>query len=349
MIRHEWLVDPIVRTRDMEESEFTKYVRICEEHKNRNTSSVVFNMVRKQFHHYAETKITDKQLRWIWKKVAPKIRANAGLAQFTLDYGGAESDYFFPWLIEIDVSPSGALEMAYGAGRDLNWMWVDNVPKKDNIYGFVRNDPTFVYNRERQLYVADLVTSVQDKSIPLSESRVVDLGAGRLAWARWHGFNFCPMRQQIIAVDRDETIMPDALFHDTPARTLRVHYLHYDISKAFGDPLCQDADLVILGGVASYYPMETFMKGVIAPTYKLLKNGGVFFFDLQIDCPYLRRSMEVFGWPELRLVRSAEDAISLLEKVRKRLWSEGMKFSAEYRLDTYNEKPTAVMVTLTKI
>ena len=333
----------------MKETEFTKYVKISDESKTRVTDPEMIAQIRKQFRNFARDKVPEKQFGTIWRKVEPKLKTNPGLAQFTLDYGGAESDFFFPWLIEIDVSPSGALEMAYGAGRNLKWMWVNKVPETDNIYDFVRNDPTFVYNRERQLYAAELVTSVQSRTAEPSESKVVDLGAGRLAWARWHGFKFSPMYQQITAVDRDKTILPDALFPGNRAKNLGINYLHYDMHEAIKSPLCSDANLVMLGGVASYYPMEMFVAGVITPVYRVLKKDGVFFFDLQIDCPYLRRSMRIFSWPELRLMKSAEEAIGLVESVRKRLWSDGLRFSAEYHLDTYNERPTAVMVTLTKI
>ena len=59
--------------------------------------------------------------------------------------------------------------------------------------------------------------------------------------------------------------------------------------------------------------------------------------------------MKVFSWPEMRLMTSAAEAIVALESVRSSLWKEGMRFGAEYALDTYNKFPTSVMVTLTKI
>ena len=57
----------------------------------------------------------------------------------------------------------------------------------------------------------------------------------------------------------------------------------------------------------------------------------------------------MFGWPEMKLPNKASDAIDIIEAMRKKLWKDGMRFSAEYALDTYNESALSVMVFLTKL
>ena len=348
MLVHDELYDPVKRTKDMKESEFTKYVKIRDaQKKNQPTDSKKVEKIRDIF--YSTHQSIDKEnLDKLWEFVGPKIEQNAGLAEFTIDYGGAESDFFFPWLVSVYTSPSEALEMSYGAGNDLTGKWVMSVPEDDKIDTFVRNDPTFVYNRERQLFVADLVTSFQDRSSKERKTKIVDIGAGRMAWARWHGFQFKPEIQSIYAADRDVTIDVKKLFNQNISE-LGLEYETLDMAEQLRSPKCRDADLIMLGGVATYYPMELFASTVIAPIYQLLKTGGVLYFDLQINCPYLLRSMKIFDWPPMKLKDNIAAAIDVVEKVRKKLWSEGMKFGAEYTLDTYNEVPTATMITFTKL
>lgn len=350
------LFDPIKRTRDMREEEFTKYVEIRDQQVaagNNPTDPKIVQEITDQFYD-AHRNVPKQKLDEIMDFIHPKIQQNAGLAAFTLDYGGAESGFFFPWLVSVFTSPSAALEMAYGAGYDLAGNWVNSVPESDLIYDFVRNDPTFVYNRERQLYVANLVTSLRDKVNDRLEHgaqvpfKMVDLGAGRLAWARWHGFKFKPGAQAILAFDTDTTINPDTLFKSN-AHTLGVYYETADMMHALANPNCQHSDLIMLGGVASYYPTDVFEQMVATPVYELLNPDGVFFFDLQLLCPYLIRSIRIFDWPPLRLKGTAADAINVTERIRQNLWQQGKKFRAEYALDTYNAKAESVMVKFTKL
>lgn len=349
MLKHIGLYDPVVRTKDMETTEFTKYTRIrsgqmwC-------TDPKIVNEISEQF--YKEHATTDNQenLDRIWKFVEPKISKNIGLAAFIMDYDGAKSRFFFPWLYNVSHSPSLALEMSYGAGEDVDGNWIDKVPETDPIDFFVRNDPTFVYNRERQLYVADLVTTIQDYSYTCPEhlSKVVDFGAGRLAWARWHGFQFKPEVQKIYAFDKDESINMESIF-ETNLESLGLEFRHGDLMVQVNNPLCMGVDLAILGGVATYIRKDIFEEAVVMPIYHLMNPGGVFFFDLQINCPYLQRSMSIFDWPKMYLADTIEDAIKTAESIRKALWLKNCKTSAEYILDTYNESPTAIMVTLQKL
>lgn len=337
------------RTREMKESEFTKYtdIRKAQLKAGTMTDADLVDKIRKDFY-MSHTDVNDKNLDKIWAVVGPKIGQNAGLAQFTLDYHGAKSKYFFPWLKAVYTSPSEALEMSYGAGRDLSGEWVKRTDTDDPIEGFVCDDPTFVYNRERQMYVADLVTTLQKKATVTSPSKIVDLGAGRLAWARWHGFKFDPSRQKVIACDKDKTIRPETLFQ-FPLNELGINYKICDMTAALADKDCAGADLIMLGGVASYVPMEVFTGKIVPAAWQLLRDGGAFFFDLQADCPYLRRSMSIFDWPEMHFYGTAAETVVTVEAIRKELWGHGMKFGAEYTLDTYNAVPSSVMVLLTKL
>jgi hypothetical protein len=95
--------------------------------------------------------------------------------------------------------------------------------------------------------------------------------------------------------------------------------------------------------------MPVFTKTILEPVYLLLRDGGSFFFDLQLDHISYEWSVKVFGWPEMKLPGSASEAIDIVEDLRKRLWSDGKRFKAEYALDTYHASPLSVMVTLTKI
>lgn len=347
MQRHNYLYDSIPRTEDMPDAEFTKYVEICK-NQTEPTSEALIQRIKVE--HYAHSVDTDKKLLdEIWQKIEPRLVANEGLARFILDYKGAESKYFFPWLLTIPKSPSTALEMSYGSGYDLKGRWVEDVESYDPIYKFVMNDPTFVYNRERQLFVADLASSVQDITIGSQEiSKIVDFGAGRLAWTRKHGFEFRPSKQVIYAFDKDPTIKPHVLF-DSSLQSLNLHYENGDLVSQLKNPNCEDSNLIILGGVASYLSMDVLINYVITPIHGLLKPNGVFFFDLQLDCPYLRRSMALWGWPTLQLFDSPGAAITEMEAIRKNLWNTGLRYSAEYAVDTYNACPTAVMISFTKL
>ena len=263
MIRNRGISDPIARTREMNEIEFTKYtdIRKAQIAAGTMTDTDLVDKIRKAFY-LSHTDVAEKQLDRMWAVVGPKSGQNAGLAQFTLDYRGAESKYFFPWLESVYTSPSEALEMSYGAGRDLTGEWVERTDASDPIEGFVHDDPTFVYNRERQLYVADLVTTLQKKATVSGPSKVVDLGAGRLAWARWHGFKFDPCRQKIIACDKDESIRPDRLFSYS-LEELGLTYRICDLMASLADKNLTRADLVMLGGVVSYIPIETFIQHIV--------------------------------------------------------------------------------------
>ena len=351
MVRHKYLIDPVKRTKDMNESEFTKYTGIANAQTEPTEPNIV-EEIRKQFYDQHLTDANRAKLDKIWGFISQKIKTNAGLAAFILDYEGAKSRFFFPWLVNVFRSPSTALEMAYGAGTDVDGNWIHSVPTSDQIEFFIRNDPTFVYNRERQLLVADLATTFQDLSYNCYDhkSKVVDLGAGRLAWARWHNFDFDPGRQTILAFDKDPTINYEELFGSKEAMEMMgLKFKHGDLMAQINNPECMGSDLIILGGVASYIRSDVFTQAVVMPAYHLLNPNGIFFFDLQVDCPYLRRSMSIFDWPKMYLADSAEAAIASMEKIRKALWAEGHKMSAEYTVDTYNASPSAVMVALQKL
>lgn len=349
MLRHLYLKDPIVRTKDMDVIEFTKYTDIRRAQVGQTEPRIVDEIFDSFYHSHMAPENQDNLDR-IWDFICPKIEENAGLAAFILDYKGAESSFFFPWLYNVFRSPSLALEMAYGAGEDVYGNWVKKVPETDPIDFFIRNDPTFVYNRERQLYLADLVTTIQDYSYSRPEqiSKVVDFGAGRLAWARWHGFQFKPEVQKIYAYDKDPSIDLEEIF-DTDLKSLGLEFKHGDLMVQVNNPACMNTDLAILGGVATYIRKDVFEQAVVMPIYHLMNPGGVFFFDLQIDCPYLQRSMNIFSWPKMYLAENVETAISNVEDIRKNLWLNGYKTSVEYIVDTYNESPTAIMVTLQKL
>ncbi len=345
MVFHE-LFDPVEMTRNMKDGEFLKYVEIRE--KEEKTSTKKLEEIKMNFyylHRYRDRDLLNEE----WKKVEGALAENAGLAEFTLDYDGAMSEFFFPWLVTVRESPSAALEMAYGYGYDLLGNW-KKVPEKDPIYAFVQNDPTFVFDRERQLFVADLVTR-QRQMFARADGHyfnVMDLGAGQMAWARYHGFLF-PWWQRIYAYDKDMTIHPDRLFPGG-AEANGVQYYKGDIMESFGAlPAGLKFDVAILQGVASYYPMELFKKAVIIPVYENLEVGGVFFFDLQLDCPYYRRSVAIFNWPKINLAGSVAEAISSVEDLWSGLRKDGMKFSVSYQLDSRNNHPSSVMMVLTKL
>lgn len=355
MLRHSGLYDPIVKTRAMQKEEFTKYVDMCEPTPSPDADQVISeeamsyaDEIKTKFYD-AHKNVKTERLDQIWNVIEPQLLKNSGLGSFTLDYDGANSDYFFPWLINIAKSPSLALEMAYGAGENLEGKWVYPIPKDDPIDFFVRNDPTFVYNRERQLFVADLAYSVHDNSYEdVTIGKVVDFGAGRLAWARWHGFFDKIKHVKIYAFDKDPSIEPKELF-DKKTYERYITYKTGDLTTELTNPDCAGASLVILGGVASYIPDDVFVGKIVPAIYQLLAPGGYFFFDRQVDCPYLRRSMKVFSWPKMYLPDNATKAIDIIEGARKALWQKDIKFLSEYALDGYNEYPTAVMTTFQKL
>ena len=350
MIFHRDIYNPIEKMEEMKPEVFNYYIDICNrQKKGEQTDAGMMEEIRHIFYS-SHPKTLKANLDIVWGRVSPKIESNVGLAQFILDFGGAESDYFFPWLITVWTSPSAALEMAYGAGYDLTSEWHERIPEDDRISYFVHNVPTFVYNRERQCKVADLAMVTLNKYDFGEKSKVIDLGAGRMAWARYHGFTFGgPYRQKIYAFDKDATIEPEALFPFHDLEKIGLEYRHSDFLKEMHNPNLKKADLVILGGVASYFPLDIFVEMVVKPVYGMLKRGGCFFFDLQLDCPQYVWSVKLFDWPEIKLMKSPSEAIDTVEAIRRALWDEGMKMGADYALDTYNEVASSVMVMLTKV
>ena len=343
------IYNPIKNGDGIPDQFFRKYIKIADE-QNRLllTDPIMVAEVQKRFYE-AHPTVQRFTLDRIWGYVVPMLQKKEALTQFVLDNGGAESSYFFPWVISVAKSPSEALELSYNAGRNINGDWIDNIPADDNINFFVHNLPTLAYNRERQMKVAELVTTDREIWGTSEKSVVTDLGAGRMAWARHHGFVPEPKRQIIEACDRDATIKPDDLFPNNEFGKCGLHYKREDILVELQKSSCVQSSLVILQGVASYYPIPVFTKAILEPVYLLLRDGGSFFFDLQLDHISYEWSVKVFGWPEMKLPGSASEAIDIVEGLRKKLWSEGKRFKAEYALDTYHASPLSVMVTLTKI
>ena len=357
MLRHTELFDPVERPEVAADFNFEKYIEIDKAQKSPTGAGFVESIKHEFYEAGSETDVGN--LDKIWSFVGSRIEQKQCLAEFIKDFKATESKYFFPWLIDLAKSPSAALEMSYGAGHDLNGIWHDDILSTgDRIIPFIQDDPAFIYNRERQLYVADLVASiVQDcYNGPTEVPKIIDFGAGRMAWARYHGLELCNYYvhrgyADIYAFDQDKSIDPEKLFADEnlTLEELSIKYEHTDLASQLINPELKEADLVILGGVASYIPSETFYGKIVPAIHALLSSGGVFFFDTQIDCPCLQWSIRVFDWPEMHLPATVVDAIYSIERARTALWEKGFKFSAEYAADTYNNPSTAVMVTLQKV
>ena len=349
MIFNKEIFNPIITDSRMPDEVFAKYIVISNRRRKSSLALSELTAEVKKVFYGSHPDIVNDKLDKIWAFMYPMVSHNEALANFILDCGGAKSDFFFPWMISVATSPSEALELSYNAGRNLNGEWITEIPKEDKINYFVYNLPTLAFNRERQFRVADLVSS--DKVICGDRgSKVIDLGAGRMAWARHHGFKFKPRIQQIIACDKDPNIQPDALFAPRTLDEIRLTYRRNDIMRELRDTDdCIDASFVILQGVASYYPISMFKKAIVEPVYNCLREGGSFFFDLQLDHVSYEWSEKVFGWPQMNMPESASVAIDEAENLRKSLWDDGMKFRAEYMLDTYNASPLSVMILFTKI
>lgn len=349
--------------RPMRPEEFTKYIEICEKQAETGdpTAPELVEEIRRVFYETHE-KVKRECLDEWWGYAGGRLIKNAGLAQLILDYNGAASDFLFPFLKAMQDSPATALEMSRGAGYDMEGNWVDNIPETDPIWSYIYGDPPFAYNRERQEYVASLVANLlmlarlarsdknyngPGKEFANRKIKVVDLGAGWVAWARWHNLDLDPELIEIVASDMDTSIVPEKLFPDGLEKS-GITYTHADLRARFTAPECQGADLVIFGGVASYYPPEARAK-FAAAVYNMLNPSGTFFFDLQVLGMHLKRSMGVFGWPPMYLQDSAAETIAAVEGIRKELWKSDLKYRASYTMDTYNELPTAVMVELKKL
>lgn len=349
MLKHKSLFSPVMKDESIPDSFFKKYINIHNKHpRSAAAPKELIDEVKTRFYD-SHTNNNKTRLDAIWAFASKALSNNEALVKFVLDNGGAESDFFFPWMITVASSPSEALELSYNAGRNIDGDWITKIPEEDNISFFVKNLPTLAYNRERQIRVADLVMTDRDMMAVDETSKVMDLGAGRMAWARHHGFIFNPKIQQFYACDIDTTIQPKDLFPKTKLKDIELVYERKDVMEELKNPSVKDPSLVILQGVASYYPMNVFTETVVKPVYSLLRTGGGFFFDLQLNHISYEWSVKVFGWPEMKLPNKASDAIDMIEAMRKKLWKDGMRFSAEYALDTYNESALSVMVFLTKL
>ncbi len=335
MFIHSRLYNPVNMTEEMKSELFERYINISREPSQ--TPSDMVEEIKKAFFN------THGEKTQIWQQIYPMLETNCGLAQFVLDYNGAVSEFLFPWIIAVQSSPSEALELSYNSGKNLNGDWVSDIPETDEINYFVHNMPTLIYNRERQLKVADLVMT--DRDIFRSSS-VLDLGAGRMAWARKHGFSYYPSRQRIKAFDVDENIKPEELFKLPPA-SCGIEYEKGDILSVLQNPAIDDVSLCILGGVASYFPQEVLRENIIKPIYHKLREKGSFFFDFQLSHPAYIWTCEMFNWPNFEMPEVTE-AIEMAEKMRMQLRDDGIKFSASYTPDSKNAKPLSLMVLFTK-
>lgn len=352
MFLHSYLIDPISRTAVMEDNDFYKYVEICNRQVGPTDPDLV-RQIREKFMAYSTISgATVERANYLWGFMEPKLAKNEGLARFTLDNRGAESFYFFPWLVNVMRSPSAALEMAYGAGEDLNGNWTYGIENlNDPIRTFIENDPTFVYNRERELFMAELVERVRHWAFAHDTlAKVVDFGAGRLAWTRWHGMSpeETSSGVEIYAFDRDPSIKLEDLY-EFSLEELGIHFKHGDLFAQLKNPDCREADLISLLGLVSYIPRDAFATQVLPAIHGLLKPNRDFFFDLQLDCPYYQRSMKLWDWPEIDLQKDVGSAITMLEGIRKDLWQREIRFRADYIPDTFNRTPSSLMVVMTKL
>ena len=91
MIVHDFLFNPVEMTEEMKPEVFYKYIDICNKHKGEGTSLDTMKKIRKIFYD-THSSIDEDSLDNVWAQVNPKLWKNPGLAQFVLDYGGAESD-----------------------------------------------------------------------------------------------------------------------------------------------------------------------------------------------------------------------------------------------------------------
>lgn len=330
------------------EIEFTKYVEMHKEQQY-STNPKRIEQLKRSFYN-AHPQVSEQNLDKAWNFVAPKLTNDIGLLEFIKDYCGHKSEFFFPWLINVFKSPATALEISYGAGPDLNGDWHEDIMETDDpIVPFIKDDPAFVYNRERQLLVADLAASVQSLAyIRCSLAKIVDFGAGRLAWYRRYNFEDMFTRPTVYAFDKDPSIDPKKLFPDDLEK-LGIFYKRGDFVKNLTNPNCKDADLVILGGVASYIPPADFAGKIVGAIHRLLRRGGVFFYDLQLDCPCYQHSMDILDWPKFEIPANASEIIDRTESMLRALRLNGIDFSAEYHVDSQNQIPSAVMIVLQKL
>lgn len=344
------LYDPVAVEHPMEEWEFTKYIDICAKQKEagRQTDPEIIKKVRESFF-ASHPLVSEKKLKDLWEQVKPWLLESEGLAQSILDYEGEKSDYFFAWLVSMHTSMSMALEAAYNAGYDLEGNWVVDIPHEDSMSYYVHNEPPYVSARRRGLLAATLAASTIDAVQGSGrKAKIVDLGAGRMAWARWHGLELNPDLVEIVASDRDETIVPEKLFPGGLEK-YGIKYERANLFEQLKNPECQHADLVLLLGVASYYPREALI-GAFTGIHALLNDGGEFACDFQVNGLPLQRSTGVFGWQALKLKDTVAETIEVIEELRKTLWEAGVKFDVTYKPDIYDNKfQSAVMAVFTKV
>lgn len=229
-------------------------------------------------------------LSTLWLEISHRLE-NQGLAKFVVDSGAAISTAVWAAILTL---PSGeALEGAFGYGLDIAgnrikipptdpmWIWSPrNIPGGGDL-GFQFS----IFRCE------EAIKAMKDPQV----KTIFVLGAGWLTEIRHFPNDY--LRGKKIQVCDPDPKLPSNLLSDLPEWLQNsIEYHHIGIQDFIPMMLQKGikADLVYMMGVASF--MFDKMPGLIGAAMSLLKPGGRFMFDVELDHLILKRDIFVMSW-----------------------------------------------------
>ena len=283
-----------------------------------------------------------ERFRTIWHDFSIAMLGNPRLTSFEENYG-ARSKYFVPW--QRTIPRAVALEGAFGWVYDFAGHW-SKVESDDPFFWWIIREPMFVYLRERAMKTAEALASAKD---------VLFLGAGHLPELRHVGLKRPTLF--VTACDNDSATLGELMSNSYVGDNVCTHnisYHHLDISRMldYAERLRRSYDVIVMNGVAAYYyhrdgdKVVGFLPHIVERAVSLLRPGGKFIFDFQLNHWNLLRDYLVFNWksdPPMALLKDEDEVYAATSALIRAL-----PVTPDYFIDSRNEDPTGVMVHLTK-
>jgi len=208
-----------------------------------------------------------------WPTLMEALGANQGAMQFMKEFG-VWSPRVISFLIDSWEHPGLAMLPACCLGHD---------PISDDIVMITPNDALFAFHLDQTFRMINYRQSVERQIISDPSAKLIAMmGGGLLLSLLTYGYAIGHDGQKVIAYDKDPCLIPYI------EKILGGKLEDFGIEYHIGDfaELLQDEtqynrfDAVLYGGLLTYNISQ--LNSIVAQSYKLLRNGGTLYGDLQI-------------------------------------------------------------------